>query len=101
MTNSVVPAATAEALPGARGLKLLRVLPENAGVEGIASEIAAGEVDALVFLRDPLATPDSDTDPESLPWVADAHNIPVATNLAAAECLVRALTPEAILTARR
>jgi methylglyoxal synthase len=32
--------------------------------------------------------------------VADVHNVAVATNLAGAECLVRALIPERTLSAR-
>ena len=97
----LAPAATAYALPDACRLRLLRVLPEPGGVEGIGAEIAAGEVDALVFLHDPLGAGDDESDPATLLRVADLHNVPVATNLAAAECLVRALAPEGAPTARR
>jgi methylglyoxal synthase len=97
----LAPAATAAALPEAPDLKLLRVLPERGGIEAITTAVAAGEVDALVLLRDPLAIPAPGVDHATLPRVADINNVPVATNLAAAECLVRALAPEGGLAARR
>lgn len=92
----VAPTATADALTAGRGLKLLRVLPERGAVEAIEDAITTGEIDALIFLRDPLATRAHDSDPTALFRVADLHNVPVATNLAAAECLVRALAPEGV-----
>jgi len=58
------------------------------------AEIASGEIDALIFLRDPLTAQPHEPDITALLRVADVHNIAVATNLASAGCLVRALAPE-------
>jgi methylglyoxal synthase len=89
----LAPAATADTLTGGRGLKRLRVLPEQGAVEAIETAIATGEIDALVFLRDPGVAHVPDPAPTALLRVADLCNVPVATNLATAECLVRALAP--------
>ena len=54
------------------------------------SRIAYDEIDLLIFFRDtsPDAAVDDDVD---LLRMCDAHNVPVATNMATAEILVRAL----------
>jgi methylglyoxal synthase len=95
-------ASTGEALREARGLRLRTLLPVGQGGEvRMAAEIAAGEIDALIFLRDPLAAAQA-TEPDvaALLRVADLHNVALATNLATAECLVRALSPERALANR-
>jgi methylglyoxal synthase len=97
----LAPAATAAALSAGRAPKLLRALPDRGAVEAIEGAIATGEIDALVFLRDPRAAPDPDPEPTALLRVADLCNVPVATNLAAAECLVRALAPEGLSVSSR
>ena len=90
--NLVATRATGELLARETGLKVLSVLP---GPEGgdvqIGAEIAAGEIDALIFLRDPLTAQPHEPDITALLRVADVHNVAVATNLASAECVVRAL----------
>jgi methylglyoxal synthase len=60
----------------------------------IGAELAAGEIDALIFLRDPLTAQPHEPDITALLRVADIHNVPVATNLASAECLARGLAPD-------
>ena len=90
--------ATAALLRQQLGLKVREVLPGPRGGDlAIGAEIAAGEVDALIFLRDPLTAQPHEPDIAALLRVADVHNIAVATNLASAGCLVRALAPEAEL----
>ena len=77
------------------GLRLRLVLPGPRGGDAqLGAEIATGEVDALLFLRDPESAQPHEPDPAPLLRLADLYNIPVATNLASAECLVRALAPE-------
>ena len=51
------------------------------GVQQLGAQISANEIDLVIFLRDPLA-------PKAH---CDEHNIPLATNLATAELLIRAL----------
>jgi methylglyoxal synthase len=95
-------ASTGEALRDATGLRVRTVLDSSRGGDlQIGAEMASGEIDALIFLRDPLTAGPHEPDVAALLRVADVHNVAVATNLAAAECLVRALSPEGTLSARR
>ena len=58
----------------------------------IASRIVDGNVDAVVFLRDPLTAHPHEPDIQALLKVCDVHGVPVATNLASAEILLRSLS---------
>lgn len=94
-------ASAGEALRDTTGLRLRTLQPSPQGGDlQIGAEIASGEVDALIFLRDPLTAKPHEPDISALLWVADVHNVAVATNLASAECLVLALSPEGALTTR-
>jgi methylglyoxal synthase len=94
-------AATGEALRDTTGLRVRTVLPGPRGGDiQIGAEIAAGEIDAMIFLRDPLTAQPHEPDIAALLRVADVHNVALATNLASAECLVRALSPEGALWTR-
>ena len=61
------------------------------GEQQIAAAIEQNEVDLLIFLRDPLTQKKHEVDIAHLLRLCDMHNIPVATNLASAELLLRAL----------
>ncbi len=94
--------ATGDLLREGIGLRVRVVLPGPQGGDlQIGAEIAAGEIDALIFLRDPLTAQPHEPDMTALLRVADVHNVPVATNLASAECLARALAPEGASVAPR
>jgi methylglyoxal synthase len=94
-------ASTGAALREATALRIRTVLPGPRGGDvQIGAEIVAGEIDALIFLRDPLTAQPHEPDIAALLRVADVHNVALATNLASAECLVRALTPEGVLATR-
>ncbi len=54
----------------------------------IAARIAHGEVDAVVFLRDPLTAHPHEPDIQALLKVCDIYGVPVATNPAAARILL-------------
>ncbi|MGH7379470.1 MAG: methylglyoxal synthase [Candidatus Methylomirabilales bacterium] len=87
--------ATGAALRQELCLNVRSVLPgPRGGNLQIGAEIASGEIDALIFLRDPLTAQPHEPDITALLRVADVHNTAVATNLASAGCLVRALAPE-------
>jgi methylglyoxal synthase len=87
--------ATGEILTEATGLRVRTVLAETRGGDiQVGAEMAAGDVDALIFLRDVAAPAPEEPDVAVLLRVADLHNVAMATNLAAAECVVRALAPE-------
>jgi methylglyoxal synthase len=65
--------------------------PEGGDLE-IGSRIVSGEVDAVVFLRDPLTSHPHEPDIQALLKVCDIHGVPLATNLASAEILLRSLS---------
>jgi methylglyoxal synthase len=65
--------------------------PEGGDLE-IGARIVAGEVDAVVFLRDPLTSHPHEPDIQALLKVCDIHGVPLATNLASAEILLRSLS---------
>src|SRR6266511_2422518 len=56
------------------------------------ARIVQGDVDAVVFLRDPLTAHPHEPDIQALLKVCDVHGVPVATNLASAEILLRSLS---------
>jgi methylglyoxal synthase len=57
----------------------------------IGAMVANGAVDGLVFLRDPLTAQPHEPDVSALLRVCDVKDVPVATNVASAELLVRGL----------
>lgn len=61
------------------------------GVQQLGSQIAHNQVDVMIFLRDPVSRQTHEPDMGSVVRLCDIHNIPVATNLATAELLVKAL----------
>ncbi|QDX93846.1 methylglyoxal synthase [Brevibacillus laterosporus] len=61
------------------------------GDQQIGAMIAQNEMDAIVFLRDPLTSQPHEPDILALLRLCDVHRIPVATNLATAEILLKAV----------
>ncbi|MBS0448245.1 MAG: methylglyoxal synthase [Proteobacteria bacterium] len=57
----------------------------------IGARLAVGEVDAVVFLRDPMTPQPHEPDINALVRACDVHNVPCATNLAGARLLLSAL----------
>ena len=77
----------------ATGLHIEKLLSgAHGGVQQIASRAAYDEIDLVLFFRDSY---ENDTMAEKnnleLLRLCDIHNIPIATNIASAEILVRAL----------
>lgn len=76
----------------ATGLDVQKFL---SGVQGgdqqIASRIGCDEIDLLLFFRDPLNPKPHEPSEASLLRLCDVHNIPLATNIATAESLIRGL----------
>ncbi len=58
----------------------------------IAAMIVNKQIDGVVFLRDPLGIHPHEPDIFMLLRLADVHNIPLATNLASAQILIRGLS---------
>lgn len=61
----------------------------------IGALVATQQVEALIFLRDPLTPHPHEPDISALTKVCDTHNIPLATNIATANLLLAALQLEA------
>jgi len=61
------------------------------GDQQIGALIAENRLDLLIFLRDPLMAQPHEPDIIALLRLCDVHNIPVATNLASAEMLLRGM----------
>ena len=65
------------------------------GVQQIGAQIEQNDIDLVIFLRDPLNPkvhePDVNNNVNNIVKLCDTHNIPLATNLATAELLIRAL----------
>lgn len=64
------------------------------GDQQIGALVAAGRIDAVIFLRDPLTAQPHEPDITALLRVCDVHDVPLATNLATAEVIVAALARE-------
>ena len=61
------------------------------GEQQMGAAIEQNEIDLLIFLRDPLTPKMHEPQEDIVITLCDVHNIPVATNLASAEILLKAL----------
>ena len=61
------------------------------GEQQMGAAIEQNEIDLLIFLRDPVTQQTHEVDVANLVRLCDMHNIPVATNLASAELLLKSL----------
>lgn len=57
----------------------------------IASRVAEGKVQMVIFFRDPLGKHPHEVDVSMLMRICDVHNIPLATNPAAGRALINSL----------
>lgn len=83
---------TGKLVSEATGLEIQRFLSGSQGGEQqISARIGYNEIDLLLFFRDPLSPKPHEPNEMNMLRLCDVHNIPVATNVATAEVLVRAL----------
>lgn len=61
------------------------------GDQQIGAKVANNEMDLIIFLRDPLTAQPHEPDVQALLRLSDVHCIPIATNIANAELLIKAL----------
>lgn len=61
------------------------------GTQQLASQIEHNEMDLVFFLRDPLTPASHEPNVNDVVKLCDTYNIPLATNLATAELLIKAL----------
>ena len=61
------------------------------GEQQIGAQIEHNQIDLVIFLRDPLTPKSHEPDLNNVIHLCDVHNIPLATNLASAELLIKSL----------
>ncbi len=61
------------------------------GDQQIGSLIATGHLDLIIFFRDPLTAQPHEPDVSALLRLCDVYAIPLATNIATAELLIRSV----------
>ena len=61
------------------------------GEQQLGAQIENNEMDLVIFLRDPLTSKSHEPDVNTVVKLCDVHNIPLATNLATAELLIKAI----------
>lgn len=74
------------------GLAVTRYLSGPLGGDlQIGARLAQGEVDAVIFLRDPMTPQPHEPDINALVRACDVHDVPCATNVSSARLLLDAL----------
>lgn len=61
------------------------------GEQQLGAMIEQNEMDLVIYLREPLAPQKHDPDVKRIFMLCDTHNIPMATNPATAEMMIRSL----------
>ena len=61
------------------------------GEQQMGAQIEHNQIDMVIFLRDPLTPKSHEPDVNNVVHLCDTHNIPLATNLATAELLIKSL----------
>ena len=61
------------------------------GEQQIGAQIEHNQIDLVIFLRDPLTAKAHEPEISNVVRLCDIHNIPIATNLASAELLIKSL----------
>lgn len=90
--NLCATGVTGKYIADSTGLVIERLFPgSSGGSDQIASRVAFDEIDMLLFFRDAAIPGHGGEHDNDLLRLCDLHNIPVATNVATAEVLVRAL----------
>lgn len=85
----VATAATAKLLQEKVGLEVEAVQPGPQGGDAqIGARVVEGRVDGVIFLVDPLDKHPHDPDIQTLMRLCNVHNVPLATNVATADCII-------------
>ena len=61
------------------------------GIQQISARVACDEVDLVLFFRDPLKAEAGSSSEQNLLRLCDMHSVPISTNIATAEVLLRGL----------
>ena len=88
----IATGVTGKLVHEATGLNVRCLYPgAKGGAEQIAAMVACGEVDMLLFFRDPVSAKPNEPNDALLLRLCDMHMVPVATNIATAEVLIHGL----------
>ncbi|MDO4633309.1 MAG: methylglyoxal synthase [Eubacteriales bacterium] len=83
---------TGRLIEEATGLNLSKYLTGRlGGMQQVSAQIEAGQMDLVIFLRDPLHPKSHEPDIKDVSRLCDTYSVPFATNLATAEMLVKSL----------
>lgn len=86
---------TGQRLQDEVGLQVERLLSGPLGGDlQIGARLSVGEVDAVIFLRDPMTAQPHEPDINALVRACDVHDVPCATNVAGARLVLRQLQAE-------
>ena len=85
-------ATTGKIVSDVSGLKIAKFLAgSQGGDQQITARIACDEIDLLLFFRDPMTAKTNEPNDMDMLRLCDIRSIPVATNIATAEVLIRGL----------
>ena len=90
--NLYATGTTGKLIEEVTNLNIHKFLPGHLGGEQqMGAQIENNDMDLVIFLRDPLSPKSHEPDVNKAVRLCDIHNVPLATNLATAELLVKAL----------
>ncbi len=93
----VATGTTGTLVMGETGLRITRMKSGPlGGDQQIGSMIAEGNLDLVIFLRDPLTAQPHEPDVSALLRLCDVNSIPLATNVRSAEIILSALEDDRI-----
>ncbi|NLC69590.1 MAG: methylglyoxal synthase [Clostridiaceae bacterium] len=74
------------------GLNVYKFFPGPlGGAQQIEGRVACNEIDMVIFFRDPSTSQEYEPDVNPILRLCDLNNIPIATNIATAEILIKGL----------
>lgn len=90
--NLFATGTTGRLIEDVTNLVIHKFLPGHlGGGRQMSAQIECNQIDAVIFLRDPVKQRQNELDYARVYDLCDMHNIPLATNVASAEILIMAI----------